>query len=318
MENKNRRQQNTLTGLLGELTEERTSGLAFSLATIVPYVLVPVFAIVCAVAGLMRDGVEQEDWYLYFSYLLPQLAFALVAVAYFKLTKNPIKTMLGKPKLMDFLLAIGLQFGLLSLGLLNGWFIEWLNGLGFTVTEPTIPSVDGFGLVGVLFVIAVLPAVFEEVLFRGILLKGLKGFPVWAAALLCGGMFSLFHQNPAQTLYQFFCGVAFALIAIRSGSILPTALAHFLNNALIILSAKFSWNVYVLPILIDSAVCLVLSLAYLIVGFMKEKNEGAPTQTESDAKIESAKKTERKQFFLYAAAGLAICVIGWISGLFGG
>ncbi len=302
MEQKKGQQLNRRLGMLGELTPEKTSGLAFSLATVLPYALVVIFVIVCMLAGLLTEGVETQDWYLYASYLMPQISFAVVAVSYFCLTKASVKTMVGTPKAVDFILAIALQFGLLSLGQVNGWFIEWLNGLGLSVAEPTIPSMDGFGLFGVLFVVAVLPAVFEEVLFRGIILKGLKG-SVWASALICGAMFSLFHQNPAQTLYQFFCGVVFALIAIRAGSILPTAVAHFLNNALIILSVRFAWNVYTLPVMIDSAVCLVLSLSWLVVSL---------TKTGTD------KKMDKKQFFLYASVGLAVCVIGWISGLFGG
>ena len=301
MEQKKCQQLNQRLAMLGELTPEKTSGLAFSLATVLPYVLVVIFAIVCMMAGLLTEGVETQDWYLYASYLMPQVSFAAVAVAYFCLTKASVKTLVGKPKATDFVLAIALQFGLLSLGQVNGWFIEWLNGFGLSVTEPTIPSMDGFGVFGVLFVVAVLPAVFEEVLFRGIILKGLKG-SVWVSALICGAMFSLFHQNPAQTLYQFFCGVAFALIAIRAGSILPTVVAHFLNNAFIILSVKFAWNVYTLPVLIDSAVCLVLALAYLVVSLTK---------------TETGKKSDKKQFFLYASVGLAVCAIGWISGLFG-
>ena len=155
--------------MLGEVTEEKTSGLAFSLAVVLPYVLAVVFVIVCSMGGWLTEESEAEDWYLYCNYLLPQLSFALIAVAYFALTKSSVKTVVGKPKLLDFVLAIGLQFGLLSLGRVNGWFIDWLNGFGLQVSEPTIPSLDGFGFVGVLFVIAVLPAIFEEVLFRGLL-----------------------------------------------------------------------------------------------------------------------------------------------------
>ena len=41
-------------------------------------------------------------------------------------------------------------------------------------------------------------------------------------------------MNPAQTPYQFAVGFAFSLLAIKSGSILPSAVAHFLNNLAVV------------------------------------------------------------------------------------
>jgi membrane protease YdiL (CAAX protease family) len=99
---------------------------------------------------------------------------------------------------------------------------------------------DGFGFVGVLFVIAVFPAVMEETVFRGLILKGLRQSKEIYAVLLCGALFALYHQKPEQTVYQFCCGAAFALVALRSGSVLPTVVAHFINNAWILIMTKFS------------------------------------------------------------------------------
>ena len=293
-----------MQSLVGEMTEEKASGLAFSLASMLPYVLALLFTIVGAAFGLFYEGVEKENWYLYVGYLLSQASFAIVAVLFFCLMKTPVGSVIGKPTVWDFALAIIVQFGLFSLSSVNSWFVIWLEKFGLQVATPQIPSMEGWGFVGVIVVIAVLPAIFEELFFRGVLLRGLKGMPVWAAALICGGLFSLFHQNPAQTLYQFFCGVAFALIAIRSGSILPTVLAHFCNNAFILCAEKFAWQTDMLPILIASAVCLVASVGYLIVYVVKaSRNE--------------EEKPDGKGFFLCAAAGIFICLIGWVSGLFG-
>ena len=320
---RDQKQPNMFRELLGEPTEAKTSGLAFSAATVLPYLLSFAFSVICAALGLLGDGVEKKEWFLYASFLLPQISFATVAFGYFHLTKTSVKSVVGKPKPMDFVLAVMLQFGLFSLGGLNSWFVGFLESLGLKIPELTHPSLNGFGLYGVLLTVAVLPAIFEETIFRGVLLKGLKSFPWWAAALISGTMFSLFHQNPAQTIYQFFCGAAFALIAIRSGSILPTVVAHFLNNAFIILAEKFAWQTDMLPIMIDSAVCLLLALAYLLVGFMKdEKNddseEAATESVKQKSNLSLAEKAEKKHFFLCAAVGFLVCVIGWIAGLFGG
>lgn len=304
MKQANEKQPNMLGEFLREYPEEKSSGLAFSCLALLPYVLSFIFSIVGLICGWFYEGCETDDWYLYTGYLLSQIAFALVAVGFFVGTKTSIKTMLGNPKPLDFALAIALQFGLLSLASVNSLFISFLENLGLNAPIPQIPSLDGFGFVAVLLVVAVLPAIFEEIVFRGILLRGLKGLPVWVAALICGGMFSLFHRNPTQTIYQFLCGVSFALIVLRCGSILPTVIAHFLNNAFIICAEKFAWQTDVLPVMILSAVCLVATLAYLIVGLTKKNKQPLD-------------KGGRRFFFLCSSVGLVLCAMEWVSKLFG-
>ena len=53
-----------------------------------------------------------------------------------------------------------------------------------------------------------------------------------------------------------------------------------------------------------SAVCLVVTVAYLIAGLAKQK-EGRKSAL------------DKKQFFLCASVGLVMCVFGWVTGLFG-
>lgn len=309
-----------VSSLFGSLTEAQASGLSYSGAAFLPYAFSFLFLLVGAVCGLFYEGYETDDWYLYVSYLLSQMAFAAVAVWYFATSKKSVKTLIGKPKVFDFLLAIALQFGLMFfLGGINEWFMILLERWGLSAPEPQIPSLDGFGFVGVLFVVAVLPAVFEEVFFRGVLLNGLKGQSPWVAALVCGCLFSLFHQNPAQTLYQLVCGVAFALIALRSGSILPTVVAHFLNNAFIISAEKFAWQAQMLPILIASAACFFLSVGYLIYSTVKDEKQKRVKEdgeTPNSEAVKKGKQKDRLQFLLFALAGALVCALGWISRMF--
>ena len=264
----------------------------------------------CGVTG--REGYDKQDWYLYCAYLLPQISTAIVLVLYFLYTKKPVAQVWKNQKCgwEYFVVAVFLQVGLLSLSELNMLFLRILGDLGYQDAGITLPSMDGLGFAGVLLVVAVLPSIFEETLFRGMLLSGLKQFGEGAAILICGLLFAIYHQNPAQTLYQFCCGAAFALVAIRSGSVLPTILSHLLNNAAILILAKF--GIYTLQgsaytaILAVSAVCLVGSLAYLFL-FDKKK------QTETVQADAETLKAERKNFWIYAAVGIVVCVINWVS-----
>lgn len=299
--------------MFGNLNEEKKSGLVYSAAAVLPILLSLVFIIVVSAAGLTKkENFETQEWYLYCSFLLPQIGFAAVAAGYLIKTKTPVKTIAGKCRFRYFLIAVTLQIGLLSLSELNGWFLRFLGRFGYR-SEINIPSLDGAGLFGVLFVVALLPAVFEETIFRGLLLKGLKGFGECAAVLVCGALFSLYHQNPAQTVYQFVCGAAFALVALRAGSILPTVFAHFLNNAFVILLQRFQNGVLPsgakVPVLVFSVVCLVASIVFFFFDGRARKK----TQTH-----EQSEKADKKGFFLSAAVGIGVCIIMWISALISG
>ena len=121
-----------------------------------------------ATAGLVKEG-EYPDWYLYFNFLIPQISFIIAAWFFFYYTKTPIKSAIQKQKcsVKYCVIALFLQLGLLSLSALNSWFLEILGALGYTDSGISLPSMQGFGFFGVLFVVAVLPAVLEEIIFRG-------------------------------------------------------------------------------------------------------------------------------------------------------
>ena len=297
-----------INGQLGALNDERFSGVVYSLVAIIPTLFILIFLILAATAGKLQEGYETEDWYRYASFLIPQLAFAFIFALSCKSKKNNIKETFGKPKLKYFILAIILQIGLMSLSELNTYFLKLLGQIGYEDDGMALPSMDGFGFVGVLFVIAVFPAIFEELIFRGLLLKGLKKFGELWAVLICGGLFALYHQNPAQTIYQFACGAAFALVAIRAGSVFPTIVSHFINNTFILCAIKFAWDlqsIYI-PMLITCGFCLLISVGYLL--FFDR----------CDQSVEGKAQADMKGFFIAAAVGLFMCGFTWIGVLFKG
>ena len=300
-----------LSKMLAGLNAPRASGTAYSVATVLPVLFSFVFLLFIAITGLAKGDYGTSDWFLYASFLIPQIAFACIVFFFIKSGQVNVKETFKVSRLKYFILAIVLQIGLLSLSELNTWFLRLLGGIGYDEQEILIPSMDGFGFVGVLLVIAVFPAVFEEIVFRGLVLKGLKECKELVAVLVCGALFALYHQKPEQTVYQFCCGVAFALVALRSGSILPTVVAHFLNNAWILTMTKFSLSldaIYV-PFLCFSALCLVGSLTYL---FFFDKTKRTEVLKTSNA------KTAIKDFFLYGGIGIGVCALSWILALVSG
>ena len=139
------------------LLQEKDGGIVFSLSTILPVFVTLVFAI--AIAGL--ESPTEEIWYLYAQYLLTQVSFAIVLVAYFAKTKISLRDagVRGcRPQyfLIALILQIGIFFGLSDLNLI---FIEKLGDwFGYEPTVAALPPTEGWWLVLTLFVVAVLPA----------------------------------------------------------------------------------------------------------------------------------------------------------------
>ena len=84
-----------------------------------------------------------------------------------------------------------------------------------------------------ILVIALLPALGEEMIFRGILQKSLqnrisKHLAIWIAALI----FSAFHMQFEGFLPRLFLGAVLGYLFYWSGTLWVPILAHFLNNAL--------------------------------------------------------------------------------------
>jgi sodium transport system permease protein len=113
-------------------------------------------------------------------------------------------------------------------------FTEWLRSL------PQDDSGSGIRWWQALIVFAFLPAVCEELTFRGFILTGLqRRFRPRTAVLLSSFLFSLMHMNVFSVLPTFLLGVVLAYLTTRCGSILPSMLFHILYNSLLLAPAMF-------------------------------------------------------------------------------
>ena len=124
------------------------------------------------------------------------------------------------------------------LGLAN--FGNLLGGLlcrVFGIEQPgTLLAAGGVELFVQFLSLCLVPAVTEELFFRGALQGLLR--PSGSAAAIFGTalLFGLLHLDLAQGLTAFICAVFLGWLAERSGSILPGMLLHFINNTLAFLT----------------------------------------------------------------------------------
>lgn len=104
---------------------------------------------------------------------------------------------------------------------------------GISVTDPV--------QIFLFFTMALLSAFVEEILFRGLILGALLPTGIWRAAAISAALFGGMHilnvlsiSNPAYALlqvgYATAIGFAYAALVIRTGTLWPLILAHFLTN----------------------------------------------------------------------------------------
>lgn len=178
------------------------------------------------------DGMSVFSWC---GYAIMQIAFIATVIIYSSLRKVDIITVgkiRGKLNVWQILLIpfISIATILVFLPLANLWgtFLSVIGYHGAVVSMPAYSNVGIYFLS--LFVMAILPALGEELLMRGAVLPGLSTRNVWFGVLMSGLFFSLMHANPVQTVHQFGLGVVLALVLILSGSIWAGVILHFFNN----------------------------------------------------------------------------------------
>jgi len=118
---------------------------------------------------------------------------------------------------------------------------EWMriNEISATeITESFLKTDTIIGLLFNLFIMALIPAFGEEMLFRGVLQKIFTQMSknihigIWITAFL----FSAIHMQFLTFLPRFFMGAVFGYFLFWSGSIWVPIAAHFVNNATAIIS----------------------------------------------------------------------------------
>ncbi len=185
---------------------------------------------------------------------------------------------------------ICIAIGLVALFGFN-WFSDMitvvLSKIGYNVSISTslFGATQNFWLLLVaLFVMAIMPALCEELSMRGVILGGLKSLSYKKALLICALMFMILHMSLEQCIYQFILGLVLAFIVYNSGNIIYAIILHFFNNATVLVVnfiVKDAWVTkytifwdYFLPIIIALGAVGVIVLLCKLFKKLCHKKQG--------------------------------------------
>ena len=175
----------------------------------------------------------------------------------------------------------GIYFALFFAALYVSLYVNHLSSLlferlGANWPDLVLPQFTGplsVILVAVRFVI--LPAFLEELLFRGALLRTLLPLGELEAAVGVSLIFAVFHGSADQWLGIMMISFVFSYTAIKTSSIIPSMLMHFINNLFAVAIPYLNSYGYASAVRVASTLLGVLGLGgALYYSFYRNKVAG--------------------------------------------
>lgn len=193
------------------------------------------------IMGAVNLSDNASEWI--FSFCVQVIGMGAIPLLLYRFwVKDDIKTgFFLNVKINPLIYVLAVAIGITLHFLIRSVSVLWQSVaimMGYTPTNSVGTIYSGSEvLVMSLICTAVLPAVFEELTYRGLGMQMLSSVKDEKSVILIMGLlFGLGHQFILQTGYAFIAGLVFAYLAIKTRSILPGMIIHFINNGLSVIS----------------------------------------------------------------------------------
>lgn len=306
------------------------AGNIFLLSLIAPLMVMVVVLLVSPIFGVSTEFfTEMSVGYVVFSSLLTQGTFIGLFFVYNKLKNTKILYA------NNFRFKIGIKnYVLLTLITIisiygMSYFLtivdELFNILGYSQsTELPLPLNNFWWYLLSVLLLAVLPAIGEELLFRGVIYNGLKDYGQKIAIFGSALLFSLVHTSPVQTVYPFIFGLVLAYSVYKTNSLISSIFIHFLNNFLVVtfsfinittginlmpfINSNFWW-IWCLIIGIVTAICIYFLMKLLKKQEIKSKIDIIQTQEEIKILNEDLSKPNKTLWYSVVLGVILWCIV---------
>ena len=145
-----------------------------------------------------------------------------------------------------------------------------LSLFGYKNTMPYYGTPDNMlGYILYFISIAVVPPIIEEFIFRGAILGSIRKLHGDTPAIIVSAaLFGLAHANFVQTPVTFLTGLVLGYLTVKTGSIVPSMILHFLNNSIAVVGMFFQTNNQQAFLVIDVGI----SFVFIVFGLISAKS----------------------------------------------
>lgn len=158
------------------------------------------------------------------------------------------KLRLRLPRPSSFLLILSGTVVMIAGGLLLSVLLGGLESLSknFSLYDTFISKTDGSipSSIYLLVAYAVIPAICEEFIFRGILCHEYETGGVVRAVAFSSVFFAMLHFNPINILTYLFSGIVLALVLYASRSLFAAMITHLLYNVFGLFGQRYMNTLY--------------------------------------------------------------------------
>lgn len=131
--------------------------------------------------------------------------------------------------------AVLFCFGVSVIGMFSAATVSTFISAVFGVSSSLYPMPKPIGwsaTIVYLLHVTVAAAIFEELVFRGVIMQSLRRFGDTFALVCSAALFGLVHHNLEQSIIAFMIGLAIGFFVLRSGSLKTGMLIHFAYNSI--------------------------------------------------------------------------------------
>ncbi|MFA6947943.1 MAG: CPBP family intramembrane glutamic endopeptidase [Eubacteriales bacterium] len=117
-------------------------------------------------------------------------------------------------------------------GIVSDSVLNFFYSFGFDISTDYYQYVPSTApeIITLFISLVIIPAVFEELLFRGVILSRLARFGPSFGIVVSGVLFGLMHCSTSQFFYACVGGMVMAYLTLTSGSVWLAVFIHMLNN----------------------------------------------------------------------------------------
>ncbi len=200
------------------------------------------YVIITEVVIVINSYINYDEPDTYITRIIIQLFAILLPVIVFSQSKKINIGSFFRIKgisLKNTAIIVGLGFCAQFIGVVLKLFVKVIFAVfkvPYSVDAKVISVDSGTQIVMAVIALVILPALAEEFLFRGLVLRSYERWGTQSAIVITSLLFGLLHLDISSMLATVFMGLLLAHVVVKTDSLMAGILLHLVNNGTALLS----------------------------------------------------------------------------------